>query len=180
MRDSLASGGACGIKGKTILQPKLAEEQPNEGKGGADRRLPLRTLARWRGGCRGRQFPRLEDFHPQTIDFMRDCSFVLDVGESLNAPLISYSGQLIDLVCGGRMEGTISTSHAGHTIFFHIADHHLEVISNRTPIGVEGEYTTQDGVMRRYRGILAPVSENGEDIDHIVGAVSWVDGEPEA
>ncbi len=158
------------------LLPGEVSEAPEEGKGGADRRLPLRTLARWRGGCRGRLFPRLADFHPRTIDFLRDCSFVLDVRESPRAPLISYSGPLIDLVCGGRMEGTVATSHAGDTIFFHIADHHLEVISNRTPIGVEGEYKTLDGVIRRYRGILVPVSENNRDIDYIVGAVSWVDG----
>ncbi len=95
----------------------------------------------------------------------------------MNAPLISYSGQLIDLACGGRMEGTVSTSHAGQTIFFHLADHHLEVISNRTPVGIEGEYVTGDGVNRRYRGILVPVSENNRDIDYVVGSVSWVDGD---
>lgn len=159
-----------------MLQQNKTEEDADEGKGGADRRLPLRTLARWRSGCRGRDFPSLAEFHPQAIDFLRDCSFVLDIRESVHAPLISYSGQLIDLVCGGRMEGTLANSHAGDTIFFHIADHHLEVISNRTPIGIEGEYQTSDGVTRRYRGILVPVSENNRDIDHIVGAVSWVDG----
>lgn len=154
----------------------VSEGEAEEGKGGADRRLPLRTLARWRGGCRGRDFPRLADFHPQSIEFMRDCGFVLDIRESLNAPTISYSGQLIDLVCGGRMEGTLANSHAGDTIFFHIADHHLGAVSNRAPIGIEGEYETADGTTRRYRGILAPVSENNRDIDFVVGAVSWVDG----
>lgn len=158
------------------MLPDQASKVSEEGKGGADRRLPLRTLARWRGGCRGRQFPRLADFHPQDIDFLREYGFVLDLRENYSEPLISYSGQLIDLACGGRMEGTISTSHAGHTIFFHIADHHLEVIANRAPIGIEGEYETLEGIARRYRGILAPVSENGRDIDHVVGAVSWVDG----
>lgn len=162
------------------MQAEKADPETDEGKGGADRRLPLRMLARWRGGCRGRLFPRLQDFDPRTIDFIRDSSFVLDVGENLHAPLISYSGQLIDLVCGGRMEGTISTSHAGDTIFFHIADHYLEVISNRSPIGVEGEYKTRDGVVRRYRGILVPISENNQDICHVVGAVSWLDGSPSA
>lgn len=157
------------------MLPKEDSDTAEEGKGGADRRLPLRTLARWRGGCRGRLFPRLADFHPEKIDFMRDCGFVLDVRESIHEPLIQYSGQLIDLVCGRRMEGTLASSHAGHTIFFHIADHHLEVVSNRGPIGVEGEYEIE-GATRRYRGILVPVSENNRDIDYIVGAVSWVDG----
>lgn len=159
-----------------MVLPKQAEETSEEGKGGADRRLPLRTLARWRGGCRGRLFPRLADFHPQKIDFMRDCGFVLDIRNSVHEPMIHYSGQLIDLVCGGRMEGTVATGHAGHTIFFHIANHHLEVVSNRAPIGLEGEYGIEGGSTRRYRGILAPVSENNRDIDYIVGAVSWVDG----
>ena len=54
-----------------------------------------------------------------------------------------------------------------------ITDHHMQIIANQAPIGVEAEFVNQRGVAIMYRGILLPFSSDGESIDFIFGVINW-------
>ena len=54
-----------------------------------------------------------------------------------------------------------------------LTDHHLQIIANRAPIGFEAEFVSQRGHNTLYRGILMPLSSDGEAIDFIYGVINW-------
>jgi hypothetical protein len=54
-----------------------------------------------------------------------------------------------------------------------LTDHYLQIIANRAPIGFEAEFVSQRGHNTMYRGILMPLSSNGETIDFIYGVINW-------
>ena len=54
-----------------------------------------------------------------------------------------------------------------------LTDHYLQIIANCAPIGFEAEYVNRRGVNTLYRGILMPLSSDGEAIDYIYGVINW-------
>jgi hypothetical protein len=49
----------------------------------------------------------------------------------------------------------------------------MQIIANRAPIGFEAEFLSHRGVNTLYRGILMPLSTDGEGIDFIYGVINW-------
>ena len=49
----------------------------------------------------------------------------------------------------------------------------LQIIANCAPIGFEAEFVGQRGHNTLYRGILMPLSSDGEAIDFIYGVINW-------
>ena len=140
-----------------------------------DRRLHYRALAQWQEKLPKKGLPSLSDFHPSNSADLAENSFVLDVAGGIRKPVIVYSGAQIDEACGEPVTGRVSTELPGSTVFFHLADHFVEAIANRAPISFEAEYRKADGTDCRYRGILLPLSENGADINAIVGVLNWAE-----
>ena len=54
-----------------------------------------------------------------------------------------------------------------------LTDHYLQIIANCAPIGFEAEFVGQRGYNTLYRGILMPLSSDGEAIDFIYGVINW-------
>jgi hypothetical protein len=54
-----------------------------------------------------------------------------------------------------------------------LTDHYMQIIANRAPIGFEAEFLSHSGLNTLYRGILMPLSSNGESIDYIYGVINW-------
>ena len=54
-----------------------------------------------------------------------------------------------------------------------LTDHYLQIIANCAPIGFEAEFVGQRGHNTLYRGILMPLSSDGETIDFIYGVINW-------
>ena len=54
-----------------------------------------------------------------------------------------------------------------------LTDHYLQIIANCAPIGFEAEFVGQRGLNTLYRGILMPLSSDGEAIDFIYGVINW-------
>jgi hypothetical protein len=61
-----------------------------------------------------------------------------------------------------------------------LTDHYLQSIANRAPVGFEAEFVNQHGQPICYRGILMPVSSDGDTIDFIYGVINWKQGEESA
>jgi hypothetical protein len=59
------------------------------------------------------------------------------------------------------------------SVLSRLTDHYLEVIANRAPIGFEAEFVNRRGNNTMYRGILMPLSTDGETIDNVYGVINW-------
>jgi hypothetical protein len=49
----------------------------------------------------------------------------------------------------------------------------MQIIANRAPVGFEAEFENQRGTSICYRGILMPLSSDGDTIDFIYGVINW-------
>jgi hypothetical protein len=49
----------------------------------------------------------------------------------------------------------------------------MQIIANRAPIGFEAEITNHRGLPTLSRGILMPISSDGETIDYVYGVINW-------
>lgn len=148
---------------------------PDFGRFDESRRLHYQALAAWQNTAPEGGFPTTAEFDPATIDFLMEKSFVIDVTDGFEKPLIIYSGADIDEACGHAVTGKLATELQGDTVFFHLADHYVEVIANRCPISFEAEYHTRESLNRKFRGILLPVSDGGAEVEKIVGVLNWTD-----
>ena len=137
-----------------------------------ERRLVLRLLAHWRTLCDDRDYPSFFDLDPAAIpDMWRNC-FVLEIFEDDSEPRFRAAGEalaaqvdfsLIDQPISVVPENTlpgVATSFLD------------EVLSKGVPISRGDEFFKDDGTKVLYRSILLPMSDDGETINGILGAVN--------
>jgi hypothetical protein len=142
-----------------------------------ERRLHLKIFDHWVSLLGGREFPELGEMQSEMEDDTLATSFVIDLKPGLADATLHFAGrELLTDYGGDRGLSGIKIADLGkYSVIARLADHYLEVISNRAPIGFEAEFERQNGRQAAYRGILLPFSEDGSDINYILGVTSWVD-----
>lgn len=141
----------------------------------ADRRLILRFLAVWSDRAAGREMPALQDFTAAILTPFKTRSLVIDLQEGPEAAVIRHVGDDIirEDATAAALEGQPLAAVPGRSLPGRLTAHAFEVLANRAPIGFEAEFDDAAGQSRPYRGILAPLSRDGETIDFLIGVLSW-------
>ncbi len=162
---SISYGAAHGTAAERAPAPEDWE--------GRERRLNILVFEYWDSLLKGRDFPSVADLEPSALEPFRDYSLLIDFTEGYDNPRLRFIGKAL------RQESGIETSELEPdrvprgTMLSRLTDHYLEILANRAPIGFEAEFTSARGVVMLYRGILLPLSDDGETINFIYGAVSW-------
>ena len=138
-------------------------------KRGRDDRLTYRLLAYWDERRGERDFPRLREIDPADIEDMWPHCFVLDVRCFGDSPYFHYLGASLAKFSGIFLSGNHDWSS---TLLRMAVCHFREAMSRRGPILVEDELTLYDTRKLLFRSTLLPLSDNGQDIDHILGAAT--------
>lgn len=135
-----------------------------------DERAHIRAYDRWVNLLQGRVCPSIEDLEPKGVSGPRD--LLIDLRKGADDPdLVCVGGALI-ADCGKR--GMKRLSDAPSEAFLSLlAAHRPHVIASRQPIAFEGERVAPDGVCIGYRGILLPLSSDGETVNFVYGTISW-------
>src|SRR6185295_11001286 len=149
-----------------------AIERPPE-IGVDERRMHVRAYNYWVSLLAGRAYPSIQDVDPHTIEDFGPHSVLLDFSQDQEDPAIAFLGRALRAECGldagiGRIAEVPSRS-----LLSRLTDHYLQIIANRAPIGFEAEFVSQRGHNTLYRGILMPLSSDGESIDFIYGVINW-------
>ena len=153
---------------QTAKQPvidRAAEAAP-------DQRLVMRLMAYWEQLSADGACPSLEDFEFDAVGDLRQHCFLLYFGEDVMNPHFGYVGQTLADDCGIDLTHKTLADIPRRSLLTRVADNYLQILANRCPIGFEGEFTNASGRDVKYRGIIAPFSENGEEIDFVLGAIS--------
>lgn len=138
----------------------------------AERRLINRLADYWASLLDGRDMPSLKDLKPEHLEDMRPFCFVIDVSKDVDAPTFRFAGSAVQRD-GVRVKPGDPISSVGKaTLLGRIADHYLEAIANGAPVGIEAEYQTAAGEEVLYRGIVLPLSDDGERVDYVLGAIN--------
>jgi hypothetical protein len=149
-----------------------AIERPPE-IGVDERRMHVRAYNYWVSLLAGRPYPSIQDVDPHNIEDFGPHSVLLDFSRDAEDPAIAFLGRALRAECGldaaiGRIGEVPSRS-----LLSRLTDHYLQIIANRAPIGFEAEFVSQRGHNTLYRGILMPLSSDGEVIDFIYGVINW-------
>lgn len=159
--------------GETMILEEPAMDVPPVMGEGRERRISVRAYNYWASLLAGREFPSVADLNANDIATFRDSSILLDFTLSSEKPVLRYIGK------GLRDESGLSTTEItpedvpGRSLLSRLTAHYLEIIANRAPIGFEAEFVNTHGRLTLYRGILLPLSDDGEAINFIYGVISW-------
>jgi hypothetical protein len=138
-----------------------------------ERRMHVRAYNYWVSLLAGRAYPAIQDVDPHTIDDFGPHSVLLDFSRDPEDPEIAFLGRALRIEC--ELDATIRhiSEVPGRSLLSRLTDHYLQIIANRAPIGFEAEFVSQRGHNTLYRGILMPLSSDGESIDFIYGVINW-------
>jgi hypothetical protein len=140
---------------------------------GRERRVSVRAYNYWASLLAGRNFPSVADLNANDIESFRDTSILLDFSRDINKPVLRYVGKLLREECGLSLNALKPEDVPGRSLLSRLTDHYLEILANRAPIGFEAEFNNLRGHLSMYRGILMPLSDDGETINFIYGVISW-------
>jgi len=149
-----------------------AIERPPE-IGVDERRMHVRAYNYWVSLLGGRSYPSVEDLQPERIGDFGPHSVLLDFTGNADDPSIAYLGPALRDECQLDSGVTHISQVPSRSLLSRLTDHYLQIIANRAPIGFEAEFVSDRGVNTLYRGILMPLSTDGETIDFIYGVINW-------
>jgi hypothetical protein len=140
---------------------------------GRERRISVRGYNYWESLLAGRPFPSVADLNANDIGGFRETSILLDFSDDINKPVLRYVGKLLREECGLSLNTLKAEDIPGRSLVSRLTDHYLEIIANRAPIGFEAEFNNLRGNLSMYRGILMPLSDDGQNINFMYGVISW-------
>jgi hypothetical protein len=149
-----------------------ALERPPE-IGVDERRMHVRAYNYWVSLLDGRPYPSIEDVKPEKIGDFGPHSVLLDFTGDPDDPAIAFLGP--ELRTETQLDASVQriSEVPTRSLLSRLTDHYLQIIANRAPIGFEAEFLSHKGVNTLYRGILMPLSTDGERIDFIYGVINW-------
>ncbi len=134
--------------------------------------MVLKILAHWREMCGERNFPSFEDVDPGSISEIWDNVFVLDLTGHENDPLFRLAGDSLAAFTGSTLRNVPMSAVPENTLAEKSARYYREVIDKGVPISRGGEFTKSDGTKVLYRGVILPMSDDGETISGLLGAAN--------
>ena len=138
-----------------------------------ERRMHVRAYNYWVSLLNGRAYPSVEDVDPDTLHDFGPHSVLLDFSAGSDNPAVVFIGRALREECG--LDGNIRSigDVPSRSLLSRLTDHYLQIIANCAPIGFEAEFVSQRGLPTMYRGILMPLSSDGDTIDFIYGVINW-------
>ncbi len=149
-----------------------AMERPPE-IGVDERRMHVRAYNYWVSLLDGRPYPSIQDLDPHNIDDFGPYSVILDFSRNPEDPEIVFLGRELRTECELDGEYRCISDVPNRSLLSRLTDHYMQIIGNCAPIGFEAEFVGQRGCNTLYRGILMPLSSDGESIDFIYGVINW-------
>ena len=138
-----------------------------------ERRMHVRAYNYWVSLLNGRPYPAIGDVDPHTLDDFGGNSVLLDFSQDPQDPQIAFLGRSLRVECGVDQDIRNISEVPNRSLLSRLTDHYMQIIANRAPIGFEAEFVGRRGQNTMYRGILMPLSSNGDSIDFIYGVINW-------
>jgi len=137
-----------------------------------ERRLVLRLLQYWRGLGDVDALPSEADIDPKAIPDMWPHCAVLDVAGNETDPEIAFVGPALAESAGTDLTGRKLSQAPANTLVAKGLSYYGQVLVKRVPITFGGEFTDQRGVKILYRSIILPLSEDGTNLNRLLGAAN--------
>lgn len=138
-----------------------------------ERRMHVRAYNHWVSLLDGRDYPSIEDLDVENVGDFGPHGVLLDFTAGAENPGTPFIGDKLADECGLTDSIKEISQVPKRSLLSRLTDHYLQIIANRAPIGFEAEFVSQRGRSTMYRGILMPLSSDGDTIDFIYGVINW-------
>ncbi|MGO8918218.1 MAG: PAS domain-containing protein [Stellaceae bacterium] len=136
----------------------------------SDRRLVMRVLSQWRGLAGERGLPRRSQIDPRHFGQDWANCLLIDVDPEPRQSRLAFIGELLRDPTWPTFDRQCIAECIEHTLLHSATCQIDRVIAEREPLA-EGA-GTHVGTPVLYRSILLPLSEDGRQIDGVLGAVN--------
>ncbi len=154
-------------------EDETGREAPPAPIGQDERRMQVRAYNHWASLLQNRNFPSIEDLHPESLPDFGPYSVLLDFTSGVENPGITYLGDKLATECGADDQIEQLEDVPSRSLLSRITDHYMQILANQAPIGFEAEFVNQQQRAILYRGILLPFSSDDDTIDFIYGVINW-------
>jgi hypothetical protein len=145
-----------------------------------ERRLQMRAYLHWCALRGGRAMPSAADLDVARLDGLGPFAVLIGLGSGRRRPWLRF--------VGGRLRGDAAvpgtdvplTRVPAGTVLARLTERCDEVVTSRSPVRVEAEFTSARGRETLCRGMLMPLSSDGEAIDALFGVINWKEIAPAA
>lgn len=144
---------------------------------GREQRITFQLYNYWFGLADDYGIPPLKSLTPADIAAYKNNMVLIDLRDTDNEPTLQVIGQLLkqDLDEDLSLKGISDIPR--RTLLSRITDHYMEVLGNQSPISFDAEFRNKAREKILYRGILLPFSDDGTNINFILGAIRWISEE---
>ncbi len=139
----------------------------------ANRRLGLSWLKYWEGRRDLRLFPLFADVNLDEIPEFAPYMFTLALGTGPDGPSLQFVGRELESDCGRDVTNEKLSSLPPQGLLARVIQQHGKVIADREPVTVSDKFSNKQGHEILYRAVMLPFSSLGNEIDYIVGVVTW-------
>jgi hypothetical protein len=155
----------------------LGEDEPSIERppeiGVDERRMHVRAYNYWVSLLDGRAYPSIRDLDPGNLDDFGPYSVLLNFSSDADNPEVAFIGRALRQETGLGDDIKTISDVPSRSLLSRLTDHYMQIIANCAPIGFEAEFVGQSGHQTMYRGILMPLSSDGDTIDFIYGVINW-------
>lgn len=145
-----------------------------------ERRLQMRAYQHWASLLRGRLLPSAADIDLARLDGLAPYAVLVTRGRGRRGWRLRF--------VGGRLRGEASvpasdvplTRVPAGTVLARLTEHVDDVVARRAPVRLEAEFTSARGRETLFRGMLMPLSSDGDTIDALFGVMNWKEIAPPA
>ena len=141
----------------------------------AERRMTTRLLDYWKSLRENGACPSRATFELDAIPGLAQCGFSLDLSSSAIVPVFGFLGIVLKEHVGLDLTKKPITETPDDTLLSVVARNYVEVLERKAPVGIESELVDRQGTKRLFRAVLLPFSEDGMNIDFILGAITYAD-----
>ncbi len=137
---------------------------------GEEQRLTFRLLSYWNRIRADKKFPALSDVNIQEILELWHFTFTIDVREEEHK--FFYFGPKLASVFGHDYTGEYLNDAMDDIIVNNTIGFYEKIMDSQEP-AMEAASFFSEGREVRYRSIIVPFSNNGVDIDYLVGTTNY-------
>lgn len=136
-----------------------------------ERRLNRRALLYWQSIKQDGELVVVDAFDPQSLEDYSAHGFMLDLRQT-QTPIVCHVGPVLLEEADLTTLPVDLTAVSQRSLLGQFAGRWPEVMSQQQPVTAEYDFATE-----RYqilcRGVLLPLSSDGQVIDHVYGVISW-------
>lgn len=143
-----------------------------------ERRLTGRALLYWWTLKDDLPFPRHSSLPLGSADVASGSGlwpniFTVAVPDSIEASIFVYCGSAVAEMCNGEPPGHLVSQALPSPVWDKLRYVFETAKGSMRPLTASGRFVTKDDRLALYRAIVLPLSEDGTEIDHLLGALNF-------